>query len=672
MIEQTHGSGHSLQGRSDHRAGQGKSRQTGGRSERATNLARLGDALGLDLLGAALGLTDDAMRTLVNGRDHAREEQYAAHMSLRLKEAGIPAGWLDRQGVELEPQYLQALRGLAATARNKAPIRRANFRRIASAFDGREAVLADALEMIPSAVANVAEGRLEFDDGRFGHVNPRLMRAGFPDGWLEQAEPDLPDTLIESLAQLATDDYERTFEEESVTHADQAFVSPAPRNESEPSVQPAAAPVDTIKETAMAPKTPAQTDQPAIAPPKPEFKAGGIPTRARPMAHPAANKARLPRGVLASGRQLAPPAAKGAAAPAAAKAPATVAAKTPAPLADKSAAQPSKATPAANKPATEASTAGAATERRSPAPRGTVSKEVSLARAEALEKLLENSRRGAKVLLWRDILGSSLPFWGNIRRGSVLFRDELAEGVVKAMGLPEGWLDNPSFPPATMAAWVTDKDAPIPPAQVYGDKQDAGSQTADQGGDAVDNGAAPAPALQAQAPAPAAKSSGAAPKRDASKPFARSTAPQPPTVTMTSQPPAKAPVSPGAPAAGSAPAEGATSAGGNTPDSRQLELVDMGAPAPGAPVVAAPAPTPAPAPALAAVSSPHPQATQAPVAAVPSDVGPFAAAGALLQAQASAPGPLTQALISIITAKAATGSFTETDALGIINKLMTA
>jgi hypothetical protein len=42
-------------------------------------------------------------------------------------------------------------------------------------------------------------------------------------------------------------------------------------------------------------------------------------------------------------------------------------------------------------------------------------------------------------------------------------------------------------------------------------------------------------------------------------------------------------------------------------------------------------------------------------------------AGAPAQGQ---PGPLTQALISIITAKSAAGTFTDTDALGLINSLM--
>ena len=688
--------------RAEYRQGQGhgRAKSSGTRSRRSANLANLARELGgQDLLGAALGLTDEAVTILVDGRDHARENQYGAHLAARLKDAGIPASWLDQTNAKITPEYLSALRKFAAASSNKAPIRRANFRRIAAAFEGREQVLADALEMVASAIPNVVDGLLELDDGRFGHMNPRLMRAGFPDSWLEEAEPDLTDALLLSLEQLATDEYERHFEEDQaarVAHEGQAFVAPTP--EPSPAVQPTAAAVDKPKETVMAPKS--QPTRPSLPQQQPEFKAGGMPSAAaKPMAHPSAAAPRVNRNLLAAGRSISGPAAKPigsapaksisrAAPPAqmpqlpgqqaaastgvptasnqAAAAPATLPVKTDAPA---STAQATQASAPAAKPA------------NTTAPRGTVSKEVSLARADALEKLLKDSRRGAKVTLWRDMVGSSLPFWGNIRRGAVLFRDDLAQAVEKALELPEGWLDKPTYPPASVAAWLTDEAVPLP--QGTNAAQGDGADGAQAQGDAADQGADGSAAPDSAAQAPAAPAAGAAKKaggskkgseqkRDMSKPFATNRAPQPPRVTMAGQPPATPPVLPGADA---------------TPavDERQLQLVDMGSPAPGMPLASASqasdAAQGAQAPAAAApaaaspVVAPVPAPAQiAPVAAAPAatitpNVGPFAAAGALLTSQPQ-PGPLTQALMSIITAKSATGTFTETDALALINKLM--
>jgi hypothetical protein len=650
MREQTLRASSAYPDRAEYRPGHGKAKSSGSRSRRGTNLGLLGRELGgLDLLGAALGLSNEAVNILVDGRDHARETQYGAHLAARMKDAGIPATWLDQSNPKISPEYLSVLRKYAAASNNKAPIRRANFRRIAAAFDGREQVLADALEMIVSAVTNVAEGQLELDDGRFGHINPRLLRAGFPDGWLEQAEPDLTDAMLLSLEQLATDDYERKFEEDA-SHTGQVFVSPAPAPQNQKPLQPTAAPVDKPKETVMAPKpqqqAPTPSPAPSFPPQAPEFKAAGMPTAGKPMAHPTAGTARVSRTVLAAGRKL--PAAGAAPKPAAKTAsPAQTAAPTPA-AAPTPTAAPAPA-PAAAAPAPVSAPQAAPDNRRGPNARGTVSKEASLARAEALEKLLENARRGAKAALWRDVLGSSLAFWGNIRRGAVLFRNELAAGVEQALGLPEGWLDKPTFPAPPLAAFMSDKDAPIPPRMTLDGISDDGSQSADQGGEGAGTAQAPAatPAPAAKAgstKAQGAKAGAVAPKRDATKPFARTGKPQQPQLTMSQQPPSAPPVFPGA-AAADTPNAGAT---------RQLDLIDTGAPAAGTPAAApqaaaAPAPAPAPAPAAAA-----PAATIAPAAAP----------------AAGQPGPLTQALMSIITAKAAAGTFTEVDALALLNKLM--
>lgn len=134
---------------------------------------------------------------------------------------------------------------------------------------------------------------------------------------------------------------------------------------------------------------------------------------------------------------------------------------------------------------------------------GAVSAEVSLARAEALEQLFESRPRGVKGLLWKNILGFQLPAWGNIRRGHAKFRNTLADAVEEAMGLPSGWLDNPSYPPATLAAWVTTAGAALPPCPAVLETEKTGRSTkpAEVAAPAPD-AAAPAPVA---APAPAAQ-----------------------------------------------------------------------------------------------------------------------------------------------------------------------
>ncbi|WP_434717076.1 hypothetical protein P5X00_36845 [Paraburkholderia sp. A2RO-4L] len=515
-------------------------------------------------MGTALGLSDQALRTLLDGRDYAREEQYVAHLVHRLKEAGFPPGWTEQTFAPIAPEYLSALRQFAAGASNKAPIRRSNFRRLASAFDGRESLLADALDMVPSAVTNVADGRLEFNDSRFGHLNPQLVKAGFPDGWLEQAEPELTDDMIQAVVQLATDEYERQLAEadedaREAQQAPQAFVNPAPTSVSLQSVQPVAAPVDPSPETNMATATRQAKQTPARPMNKPKTKPGT--PASKPMAHPTASK--LPRSVLAGGRSLAgakPPVAPKTSAPAAAAAPAHAPVKHAAATQHATPAQqaPQAAAPAAHQPVADAA-------QQRPG-RGAVSKEVSLARAEALEKLLVDARRGAKVLLWRDMLGSSLPFWGNIRRGAVLFRDDLAAGAERALGLPEGWLDNPTFPPPPLAAWLTDPNAPVPTAL----EAQAGLVPTASAAQAAPAGAQP-PSTKKHA--------------SAAKPFARKTAPQPPKLTMTKAPgaapqvetpapvarpaahaaTAAVPVAAAAPAAVAPAPQAAVSAAGQTP-----------------------------------------------------------------------------------------------------------
>jgi chemotaxis protein histidine kinase CheA len=606
--------------RGDFRAGHVKSNKpTHTRPMRSVNLSRLGDELGLDVLGAALGLTDEALGIVIQGRGHVREDQYLAHLVHRLKEAGLPAGWTETDDAPLRPEYLKALREFAAAATNKAPIRRANFKRLAKAFNGRADVLAAALDMVAPSISNVAEGRLEFDDGRFGHVNPQLMQAGFPDGWLEQAEPVLTDAMLTGLEQAANDSYERELADadDDLKHTEgQTFVG-----STEKSVQPVAAPVDTSQETVMATANPRQakstTATATTAPfkkPTPNFAAAGTPGGPRPMAHPTAG-AKIPRTVMAGGRKIggdaAPVARKTAAAAPSARqaAPAKTPAVKAAPPAAKKAAPQKAAAPAAKKTAPATKTASAPAKKAPvaqaellpmPEVRGSVTKEESLARAEALNKLLNGARRGTKVTLWRDILGPGLAYWGNIRRGAVLFRDELAQGAIKALGLPTDWFENPTFPPKTLAPWVVDPNAPVPTALEAGIQQ--------QGAPVADGAAA-----------------SEAPKATYPKPFARKTAPRPGLVTTT-----KAPTS--------------------------------------APVLKAPVFTP-PAQADLLAASPAQPAAAAPVAQPAAAV---AAPAVAAPAVATPPGhhsPMVSALLALIDARASAGTLSDTAAMQLIHTL---
>ncbi len=518
---------------------------------------------------------------MLEGRDPAREAQYAIHLKHKMEDAGIPSNWVERDTPPLEPAFLRSLRAMAAEAPDKAPVRRLNFKRLAQAFDGRLQLLADAVEMHLPTLLNVAEGRLPLDDYRFNHINPRLMRAGFADGWLEEPNPELHDSMLEKLEQMATDEYEKGLgdEDDVLKNVGQTFVSPAPEQVVAAQVKLAAPAVEPQQKEIEMATSPQQQQHPEEATrsglPPLEFKAAGFPASGAPMQHPSAGGAKVPRGALVFGAKKA--------------AKAGVAAPT------------STATSAPAAPVVRA-------------PRATITKEVSLARANALEKLLEGARRGAKVTLWRDIMNSSLPFWGNMRRGAVLFRDDLAEKVTEALGLPNGWLDNPTFPPATIAPWVMDANVPRPGA----DGKEASAPT---------TASAPAstPAA-APAPAPTAAPAAAPTKR----PYTRRTPAVSPQLTLAAAPPA----------------------------GTQLTLNPPPASAPATPVVVASAPAPAPVAAPVAVS---------PVAS-PVSVPSAQTAWPASQGQ---PGPICQALVSTLSTLSASGAFSEQDALQMLNTLMT-
>lgn len=303
-------------------------------------------------------------------------------------------------------------------------------------------------------------------------------------------------------------------------------------------------------------------------------------------------------------------------------------------LRDKVGIGPKKAQP---KP--HAATKRTATTKTEPFVRGkdVLTKEQSLVRAEALEKLLDDSRRGAKVTLWRDFLGSSLPFWGNVRRGTAMFRDDLATNAEQALGLPDGWLDNPSFPPKSVTAWLNDPNVPLPvPAKTDGAA--AGKATPGTAAGAAQPAAKaaahkPAPSLQG-APMPRLPGAGAgAAAAAAAAPAAEPGVSESPVPAkrLKRTPPASA---------------------------QQASAVAEPASTPVAPAAAPASVSAAPAPAPASVGAAPARAFTWQPVAQPKSVG--------------APGPLTQALSGVLTELALEGRFTDDDALRLINFLKSA
>jgi len=434
---------------------QGGKPQRSAKSSRAMNLSGLASQLDFDLLAAALGVSEATLRNLASDRPGPRDEQSVAHITERLKEAGLPGSWLHQPSPKASPEVVARLRNLAAGASSKSAIRRSNLKKLADAFHGQLEQLADALEIALSSITGILEGRLDFDDQRAGHINPRLMAAGFPDGWLELADAVMTAELKQKLEAQAVDVYERDLvemeEARAQMHVNTAPVAPVKQPTAEPEVIPAPAqaavltpPFARIKEENEMAKSSQQT-------------LPGMPVASGKSVKAGAPSRPLARGVLGTGRQLSgakPPFARGGkSTPAAAPTPAPAAKKAapaaaPAPTVKKAA---PRTRPQAVQPPVAAKTTTPP-----------LTKAKSLKRAKALDKLLDNARRSAKITLWRDLVGSSQAYAGNIRRGLVMFRDDLAQKVEEALGLPKGWLDNPVFPPPTLHAWVMDKEVPLP------------------------------------------------------------------------------------------------------------------------------------------------------------------------------------------------------------------
>lgn len=402
------------------------------RSTLAENLERLAQALERDLLAVALSLSEQVLRGLIDGPKHAQEAQYAAHVQHRLSEAGFPAYWLETGDAKITPENLEALRKRASESEIKGPIRRHNFKRLVDSFRGRLPLLANILEIVEASMLNIAEGLLELDDQRINHVNPRLMLAGFPNNWLEAPNAELSEELIAGLITIATDECESHFVEEEYKQETKTAETSTTVPEKKVSISKPA-----IDDHSMPKNKPAlpSFNTAATRKPSPHSNAHDSVASAMPSAPTTTSSGGIARGVLAGGRSLAgspPPRSSGA-------------------------------------PKMEISddpiSTGQVTKQKSSKREVQKEQAQSAPRAEALEQLLSDSRRGARVTLWRDLLGFSLAYWGNIRRGTAVFHGGLARKVEETLQLPEGWLDNPSFPPESLASWVMDQAVPLPKAE---------------------------------------------------------------------------------------------------------------------------------------------------------------------------------------------------------------
>lgn len=602
-------------------------RSNGGRGPgpRASTFWReMQSRLGLDVVAAAIGLDQATLRDIAAGNASVLAS-HQAHLAFRLKAAGIPPLVVDGISPPTD-EHAEALFRLAAQSKNQAPLRRRNFLQLTKAFSGRLDILADALDMNPASVADVADGQLLLDDQRFSHINPRLMQAGLPNGWLEMVNPPLSAEDIDRLTRQAeiSDDIEygptNVQETMNVAQAQSQFHGDPWGDPVEAAASPAAAAPILVSSPAVAPPTPAK---PAVSEIPPSPKVNSMPKKQKQS--PASSSTPNPVGnvSLSALRRAARPGVPASAqglggaplrAPGGAKPPVARTAPVTSPLAAPLTPPPSVATPSAavapsapkgmsmgdmiNRQQAAATAAGQSAERNTALQR-------SIARATALDTLLSTARRGAKVTLWRDMLGSSLPYAGSIRRGVAIMREDMAQKIEQCLELPQGWLDNPSFPPAHIARWVTDADVPLPTADAQ----------------------APAPA-----PTPAAPAIASAPLKS--------------PLRMPHQPAAQPTIAPAAPQAAAK-----------------------------APVAAAPAPVAAApvqqVPAVAKVQT-SPLASQTPNAATALlSAGPSFEWIPSADPQAKpAATPLAQALGNLITHLSVTGKMTDDDALRLMTYLM--
>lgn len=457
----------------------------GGRTTSSLNLGRLADAVGMGILASSLGVGEYQLAKVIRGEPDAFG--YQVHIAHLLSEAGLPPAWLDQPKAKIRPEFVKELRRLAGRAENTAPLRRQNMRKLANAVGGGATELADLLDMTEHSLESVLQGRLPIDDERFNHINPQLMGGGFPNGWLDEPQAAVNPDWIRKLrtASGSGESESREFRAEAARQP-ASSQSRAYRDRASQS-----SPTSTNEtERAFAMETSPSTEDPttlreSTEEASPAAFAQPLETRSAGAEEGAAGQgARAKRRGSRAGKRV--PAADGAAAEVVVPTTDDEAVAGPQSDGEPGAAESMPEPPLRRKPGRRKAVAPSPTPIASQEPdpdgarmpRTPISREESLKRAEALERLLSTARRGAKVTLWRDLLGLSLPYWGNIRRGSLLLRDELAERITDHMGLAKGWLDQPSFPPAEIADWVMDAAVPLPTALTRDVEPQAGSETA--------------------------------------------------------------------------------------------------------------------------------------------------------------------------------------------------
>lgn len=581
-----------------------------GRSQLSLNIRKLVDVMEIDLLSASLGIRESVLRDILSGKENG--DTYRQFLEQKLDEAGFASHWLDRANAQLFPDQIKELKLLASTSTQKAPLRRNNLKTLMLAFDGKLDILADALDVVQNSLLKVAEGELILDDQRFGHFNPRLVEAGFPDGWLDLPQAKVEDEWAQGLVRMAADQYESYLSsvEEKQNTLPLLAVSSTPSITS--NITMATNPVtpgskvDTASMISNAPPPVAGKGKNSLlssifAPRNPQ---------AKPIRDPEIDKS----------QELAPTPAsapvKTESAPTEKATPYVLKGSTPPTLSKKTAevAAPVKAdvfgrAGTAMSPAAimqEAQRKEQAQQQQTP--KASKADTVSSLRAARFEALMDKAHRGLRTYIWHDLLQKKLAHFYSIKEGVNRFTDEQANAITQALGLPQGWLDDPQGDLMIALPWVYDKSLPM----VLGGVK---TTTAEEVAKAVAPYVLPKPAKIITQLKPAKEE-----KAGKAKPVAEKVAAKPEVISAM-------------------------------PEVKREEVKEVVA-APAAPVASAPV-----------VAAPVVQAVSAPATAAPMLAAASQAKGNL--------GILVTALLNTIELHALQGKFTEQDALDLIYKLQT-
>lgn len=422
------------------------------------NLKRIGNVLSPDLLSAALGITEENLNRLLSGRDEHIEDRLSNHLGPRLRRIGLPLNWLSLPNIDIEPEHIRALRALALESENKAPLRRENFNKLVKLFENDTETLATALDLIPEMIHRIANGQLELNEQRDSHLNPRLMAAGFPKGWLEDSETgevgekerinlmqaavdvlmdegDLDSSELKQLVRKLADakrvhnidDLRKVIKD----HNKQKAIEAKQIEET----------IESKKDIAMSKVTPtSRVPHSAVSRAN---QGAGRPIELKSLARKEEGEKTI-RAVPKKDKATHTPKQRVSTTP-------QIAASAPAPILDLHPDFLDKV------------------------PTGeviTLAQEESKTRTKALNRIFDVARRGVKASLSRDILRISPGVWSAHENGTTEFYEELAREVEKVLHLPHEWLENPTKELPKLPLWVLDNftDRPTSLAEALGDK----------------------------------------------------------------------------------------------------------------------------------------------------------------------------------------------------------